>query len=79
MHTPAIDVDNRTPTMGKECSAPRKRGQSPESRTLIPPPITGTRSIEVTYSLTSLGADRAGPEELLALVRNHWHTEYRLH
>ncbi len=40
---------------------------------------TGTRSIEVTYSLTSLGADRAGPEELLALVRNHWHTEYRLH
>ena len=39
VHTPAIDVDNRTPTMGKECSAPRKRGQSPESRTFIPPPI----------------------------------------
>ena len=40
---------------------------------------TAKRSIEVTYSLTSLGADRAGPEELLALVRNHWHIENRLH
>ena len=39
---------------------------------------TGKRSIEVTYSVTSLGADRAGPEELLALVRNHWHIENRL-
>ena len=29
--------------------------------------------------LTSLGTDRAGPEELLALVRNHWHIENRLH
>ena len=36
---------------------------------------TGKRSIEVVYSLTSLGAERAGPEELLALVRNHWHIE----
>ena len=34
----------------------------------------GTRSIEVTYCLTSLG-----PEQLLALVRNHWHIENRLH
>ena len=40
---------------------------------------TGKRSIEVAYSLTSLNADRAGPEELLALVRNHWHIENRLH
>ena len=40
---------------------------------------TGKRSIEVTWSLTSLGTDRAGPEELLALVRNHWHIENRLH
>ena len=40
---------------------------------------TGKRSIEVTWSLTSLGADRAGPQELLALVRNHWHIENRLH
>ena len=40
---------------------------------------TGKRSIEVTWSLTSLGTERAGPEELLALVRNHWHIENRLH
>ena len=40
---------------------------------------TGKRSIEVTYSVTSLGAERAGPEELLDLVRNHWHIENRLH
>ena len=40
---------------------------------------TGERSIEVTYSLTSLGADRASPEQLLALVRNHWHIENRVH
>ena len=40
---------------------------------------TGKRSIEVTYRLTSLGAERAGPEELLALVRNHRHIENRLH
>ena len=39
----------------------------------------GTRSIEVTYCLTSLGPERAGPEQLLALVRNHWHIENRLH
>ena len=39
----------------------------------------GTRSIEVTYCLTSLGAERADPEQLLALVRNHWHIENRLH
>ena len=40
---------------------------------------TGKRSVEVTWSLTSLGAERAGPEELLALVRTHWHIENRLH
>ena len=40
---------------------------------------TGKRSIEVTYSLTSLSAERAGPKELLGLVRNHWHIENRVH
>ena len=39
----------------------------------------GTRSVEVTWCLTSLDAERAGPEQLLALVRNHWHIENRLH
>lgn len=33
----------------------------------------------MSYSLTSLGPDRAGPEELLSLVRNHLHIENRLH
>ena len=39
----------------------------------------GTRSVEVTYCLTSLDAERADPEQLLALVRNHWTIENRLH
>ena len=40
---------------------------------------TGERSVEVTCSLTSLGAERAGPRELLTMVRRHWHIENRLH
>ena len=39
----------------------------------------GKRSTEVTWCLTSLDADRAGPEELLKLVREHWIIENRLH
>ena len=38
-----------------------------------------TTSIEVTYCLTSLGAERASPQQVLALVGNHWHIENRLH
>ena len=37
------------------------------------------RNVEVSCSLTSLGPDRSGPEELLSLVRKHWHIEKRLH
>ena len=33
----------------------------------------------VKQGLTSLGAGQAGPEELAALVRRHWHIENRLH
>ena len=40
---------------------------------------TGETSTEVTYALTSLPPDRAGPEQLAALVRNHWQIENRLH
>ena len=40
---------------------------------------TGERSLEVTWCLTSLGPERAGPEELLELVRNHWTMENRVH
>ena len=34
---------------------------------------------ETAYGLTSLGAEQAGPEEIAALVRHHWHIENRLH
>lgn len=36
-------------------------------------------SIETVYAITSLSADRAGPEQLLALVRDHWRIENSLH
>ena len=39
----------------------------------------GADSRETAYGLTSLGAGQAGPEELAALVRRHWHIENRLH
>ena len=39
----------------------------------------GAGSRETAYGLTSLGAEQAGPEELAALVRRHWHIENRLH
>ena len=39
----------------------------------------GAGSRETVYGLTSLGAGQAGPEELAALVRRHWHIENRLH
>ncbi len=40
---------------------------------------TGKRSHEVTWALTSLGPEQAGPEKLQKLVRQHWHVENRLH
>ena len=36
-------------------------------------------TVETVYGLTSLGADRAGPAEILALNRGHWEIENRLH
>ena len=42
-----------------------------------PSRFAGSR--ETAYGLTSLGAGQAGPEELAALVRCHWHIENRLH
>ena len=38
-----------------------------------------TTTVETVYGLTSLGADRAGPAEVLALNRGHWEIENRLH
>ena len=34
---------------------------------------------EVSYAITSLGTDEAGPTRLMQLVRGHWHIENRLH
>ncbi len=36
-------------------------------------------SRETACGLTSLGPGQAGPEEVAALVRRHWHIENRLH
>ncbi len=40
---------------------------------------TQERRVETTWCLTSLGPERADPERLLALVRDHWVIENRLH
>ena len=40
---------------------------------------TGKTSCEVSYALTSLGPQQATPEQLAALLRNHWEIENRLH
>lgn len=40
---------------------------------------TAKRSREVVYGVTSLGAEVAGPEEILNLVRSHWEIENRVH
>ena len=40
---------------------------------------TGKCSVEATHGLTSLGPERAGPAEVLALNRGHWEIENRLH
>jgi predicted transposase YbfD/YdcC len=41
--------------------------------------IAGQTSREVVYALTSLPRERADPETLLALVRQHWAIENKLH
>ena len=40
---------------------------------------TGKTSIEETWALTSPGPDETAPEQLAAMIRNHWHIENRLH
>lgn len=39
----------------------------------------GKKTIETVYAITSLTAERAGPEQLLALSRAHWGIENCLH
>jgi len=39
----------------------------------------GSRTLEVTYGITSLSPQRASPAQLLALTRQHWTIENRSH
>lgn len=39
----------------------------------------GKTTHEVVYGVTSFDAQRASPERLMELVRNHWHIENKLH
>jgi hypothetical protein len=41
--------------------------------------VRGKQSIKTVYAITSLTTDEAGPERLLALSREHWGIENRLH
>lgn len=41
--------------------------------------VGGKTSCEVVYAITSLSRACAGPDRLLALVRQHWAIENRLH
>jgi predicted transposase YbfD/YdcC len=41
--------------------------------------IRGKESTETVYAMTSLAAEKAGPDQLLALSREHWGIENRLH
>lgn len=40
---------------------------------------TGRLSYEVVFGMTSLTAQHASPDQLLEIVRHHWHIENRLH
>ncbi len=40
---------------------------------------SGYERAEVVYGVTSLGRERAGAEQLLELVRSHWHIENKSH
>ena len=41
--------------------------------------VRGKKTIETVYAITSLSAQRAGPQQLLALSRAHWGIENCLH
>ena len=41
--------------------------------------VRGKKTSETVYAITSLTAERAGPEQLLALSRAHWGIENCLH
>jgi len=41
--------------------------------------IQGKESTETVYAITSLTTEKAGPDQLLTLSREHWGIENRLH
>lgn len=41
--------------------------------------VSGRKTEEIAYGITSLPRDRADADRLLALVRRHWEIENRLH
>ncbi len=41
--------------------------------------IRGKQTVEIVYLVTSLPSSQAGPERLLALSRDHWAIENKLH
>jgi len=41
--------------------------------------VRGKANVETVYAITSLTAEEAGPERLLALSREHWGIENKLH
>lgn len=41
--------------------------------------VRGKKTVETVYAITSLPPERAGPADLLALSREHWGIENRLH
>jgi predicted transposase YbfD/YdcC len=41
--------------------------------------VRGKKTIETVYAITSLTAEQAGPAQLLALSREHWGIENKLH
>lgn len=41
--------------------------------------VRGKKTVETVYAITSLPPERAGPADLLALSRDHWGIENRLH
>lgn len=59
------------PALAQVARLERHRESRGESR--------GKKSVEIVYLATSLPPDKAGPDRLLTLIRDHWGIENRLH
>jgi hypothetical protein len=57
------------PHVGQAFSIKRERKLQPSGKT----------TTETVYGITSLTPDKANPERLMSLVRNHWTIENRIH